>query len=407
MIGVSAYTGAQGSSPAVLPSPLPAGGQPGFALYVHWPFCRAKCPYCDFNSHVRDKVDQGRWRRALLAELEHFAAEVPGRTLDAIFFGGGTPSLMAPDTAADIIAVARDFWPSRDFEVTLEANPTSVEAGRLRGFRDAGVNRVSLGIQALDDRSLAFLGREHSARDGLSAIGLAAGLFDRFSFDLIYARPDQTAAEWHAELRTALGLARDHLSLYQLTIEPGTRFHSLQAAGRLAIPDDETQAGLWEVTQTLTAAAGLQAYEVSNHARPGSESRHNLVYWRSGDWLGVGPGAHGRLTSGAGRIGTETLRLPEAWLRQVEARGHGEKPRTPLSPEDQVAELLLMGLRLGEGVSIDRLERAAAACPADPIDRQAYERMVGHGLLSLDEGRLKATQAGRQRLTAVLASLLR
>jgi oxygen-independent coproporphyrinogen-3 oxidase len=324
-----------------------------------------------------------------------------------VFFGGGTPSLMAPETVAEVIATARRHWPGGEVEVTLEGNPTSVEAGRLRAFRDAGVNRVSLGVQALDDASLAFLGREHSAREALAAVELAAGLFERRSFDLIYARPEQTAAAWRAELRTALGFAGDHLSLYQLTIEPGTRFHTLHEAGRLAMPDDEVQAELWELTQELTAAAGLPAYEVSNHARPGGECRHNLVYWRSGDWLGVGPGAHGRLTLPDGRTGTEAVRLPEAWLRQIETLGHGEKPRAPLSAEDEVTELLLMGLRLGEGVELARLERAAASCAGDPIDRDAFDRLCAGGLLRRDGGRLVATPSGRQRLSAVLARLLR
>ena len=379
----------------------------GFALYVHWPFCRAKCPYCDFNSHVRDAVEQGRWRRALLGELERLAAETPGRRLDAIFFGGGTPSLMAPETAADLIALARDRWPAAAApEVTLEANPTSVEAGRLRAFRDAGVDRVSLGVQALDDADLARLGREHSARDALAAVALAAELFSRFSFDLIYARPGQTVAAWTAELRRALAVADGHLSLYQLTVEPGTRFHSLQASGRLELPDDELQAELWAVTQAATAAAGLAAYEVSNHARPGAECRHNLVYWRSGDWVGIGPGAHGRLTQGDERIATAALRLPEAWLRQVETRGHGETPRTTLTAHDRLTELLLMGLRLEEGVALDRVEALAAACGRDPLDRAALARLRDGGLLRDADGRLTVTPAGRQRLSALLARLL-
>jgi oxygen-independent coproporphyrinogen-3 oxidase len=405
MIAVSAYTAEQGAA-GPLPSP-PAAAEAGFGLYVHWPFCLAKCPYCDFNSHVRDGVDQDRWRRALLVELERLAAETRGRRLDAVFFGGGTPSLMAPETAAELIAAARRYWPAADVEVTLEANPTSVEAARLRAFRDAGVNRVSLGVQALDDASLAFLGREHSAKDALAAVELAAGLFGRFSFDLIYARPGQTETAWKAELRTALGFAGDHLSLYQLTIEPGTRFHTLHATGRLAMPDDDAQARLWELTQELTAAAGLPAYEISNHARPGGECRHNLVYWRSGDWLGVGPGAHGRLTLEGSRIGTEAVRLPEAWLRQIETEGHGEKPRTPLSAEDRITELLLMGLRLGEGVELARVEQAAEACASDPIDRAALDRLCRDGLLRRHDGRLVATADGRQRLSAVLARLLR
>ena len=390
-------------SPAL---PQPAA-DPGFALYVHWPFCRAKCPYCDFNSHVREAVPQERWRRALVGELERLAPEAPGRRLRSIFFGGGTPSLMPPETAAAVIEAAGRLWPADPRpEVTLEANPTSVEADRLRAFRQAGVDRVSLGVQALDAASLALLGREHSAAEALAAVELAAGLFERFSFDLIYARPGQTVASWDAELGRALALARGHLSLYQLTIEPGTRFFTLHEAGRLAMPDDELQADLWELTQDRLAGAGLPAYEVSNHAAPGQECRHNLVYWRSGDWLGIGPGAHGRLTRVEARIATEAVRLPEAWLRQVEERGHGEKPRTTLSPEDRLEELLLMGLRLAEGVGLDRLEALAAPCP-DALDREAMARLVEAGLLATADGRLAATPAGRQRLSSVLARLLR
>jgi putative oxygen-independent coproporphyrinogen III oxidase len=357
---------------------------------------------------VREQVDVARWGRALLSELDRLAAETPDRGLDSIFFGGGTPSLMPPDITADVIEAARRHWPSDEPpEITLEANPTSAEAGRLRDFKQAGVNRLSLGVQALDDASLAFLGREHSAREALAAVELAAGLFERFSFDLIYARPGQTAASWATELCHALAHARDHLSVYQLTIEPGTRFFGLREAGRLTLPDDDTQAELWELTQNVLGEAGLFAYEVSNHARLGAECRHNLVYWRSGDWLGIGPGAHGRLTLEGERVATEAVRLPEAWLRQVETRGHGEKPRTLLTPEDRLTELLLMGLRLAEGLPLEPLERAAAACTADPLDRPALARLRAAGLLEGNDERLVATPSGRQRLSSVLATLLR
>ena len=379
----------------------------GFALYVHWPFCRAKCPYCDFNSHVRDGVDHGRWRRALLAELDRLAVETPGRGLDSIFFGGGTPSLMAPETVAAVIDRARTHWPSAGLpEITLEANPTSVEAGRLRAFRDAGVNRVSLGVQALDDASLAALGREHSAAEALAAVELAGSLFERFSFDLIYARPGQTAAAWAGELRRALGFAGGHLSVYQLTIEPGTRFWGLQQRGRLRLPDDDVQGELYELTQDILGQAGLAAYEISNHAAPGEACRHNLVYWRSGDWLGVGPGGHGRLGLGGDRLATEAVRLPEAWLRQVETRGHGEKPRLALSAEDRLTELLLMGLRLAEGVPVGRIEALAGRPLALAVDGQTLRRLEDAELLRTDGGRLAATAAGRQRLSSILAALL-
>ena len=395
---------------------LPAGaagfGQPagaaGFGLYVHWPFCRAKCPYCDFNSHVRQGVDHARWQRALLGELDRLAAETAGRRLDSLFFGGGTPSLMAPETVAAVIGRAQAHWPNgMPVEVTLEANPTSVEAGRLRAFREAGVNRVSLGVQALDDASLDRLGREHSAGEALAAVELAGSLFERFSFDLIYARPGQTPAAWAAELARALRFAAGHLSVYQLTIEPGTRFFTLEAQGRLRLPNDDVQGELYELTQDLLGAAGLPAYEISNHAKPGEACRHNLVYWRSGDWLGVGPGAHGRLTLDGQRWSTEAVRLPEAWLRQVEALGHGEKPRRALDAEDRLAELMLMGLRLAEGVPVAGIEAAAGLPLAQALDAGALRRFADAGLLDLAGGRLAATAAGRQRLSAILASLLR
>ncbi|HET6467346.1 MAG TPA: radical SAM family heme chaperone HemW [Geminicoccaceae bacterium] len=380
---------------------------PGFALYVHWPFCRAKCPYCDFNSHVRAGVDHARWARALLAELDHFAALTPGRRLGSIFFGGGTPSLMAPATVAAVIDRAAVRWAmAPDIEITLEANPTSVEAERFRGFRSAGVNRVSLGVQALDDTALRTLGREHTAAEALAAVGLAAATFPRFSFDLIYARPEQAVAAWEAELHAALGHAGGHLSLYQLTLEPGTRFHALHRAGALEVPGDEVQADLYELTQAILDDAGLPAYEISNHARPGEESRHNLVYWRYGDYVGIGPGAHGRLTVDGARLATRTRRAPEAWLAAVESSGHAEEPRETVSRPEQVAELLMMGLRLGEGVPLARLEAVAGIPWRRAVDARALDGLVAAGHLTLGPDTLTATPSGRQRLGAVLARLL-
>ncbi len=303
------------SSSTVRDGPLDDLEPPPFAVYVHWPFCKAKCPYCDFNSHVRAAIDQAAWQRALLAELDHYADRTPGRTVSSVFFGGGTPSLMAPATAAALIERIGQRWVlAGDAEITLEANPTSVEAERFRDFRAAGVNRASLGVQALDPAALTFLGRGHSVGEAIAAIALARRQFPRFSFDLIYARPGQEPAQWDAELKQALSLAGDHLSLYQLTIEKGTAFHTAHARGDFAIPDDDRAGMLYELTQLRLNEAGLPSYEISNHARPGGESRHNLVYWRYGDYVGIGPGAHGRLTLGGAKVATRQLRLPETWL---------------------------------------------------------------------------------------------
>ncbi|MGO1080182.1 radical SAM family heme chaperone HemW [Inquilinus sp. CA228] len=380
---------------------------PGFALYVHWPFCRSKCPYCDFNSHVREQVEHERWRRALLAELDHFADLTPGRTLTSIFFGGGTPSLMQPATVAAVIDRAAERWGlAPDIEITLEANPTSVESHLFAGFRAAGVNRVSLGVQALDEASLRFLGRNHSAEEALAAVGLAARHFDRFSFDLIYARPGQTVAGWTAELRRALDHAVGHISAYQLTIEQGTRFHTLYSRGELVLPDEDTQAALYEATAEVLGAAGLPGYEISNHARPGEESRHNLTYWRYGDYVGVGPGAHGRLTLNDGKWGTRTHRAPEVWLERVEAAGHAEHGREAVPPEARRDEMLMMGLRLAEGVPKSRIADESGLPFDRAIDRRRLDRLVAGGFLAEDLDRLTATPAGRQRLDAVLAALL-
>jgi putative oxygen-independent coproporphyrinogen III oxidase len=382
---------------------------PGFGIYVHWPFCRAKCPYCDFNSHVSAEVDHARWARALVAEIERHAAEIGLRTLRSIFFGGGTPSLMAPETVAAVIerATARFAPAAPDLEVTLEANPTSSEADGFRAFRAAGVNRVSLGVQALDDAALRFLGREHSTAEALAAVDLAACLFDRFSFDLIYGRPGQIAADWAAELTRALGHADGHLSVYQLTIELGTRFELLQRTGALVMPADDVQADLYELTQECLAGAGLPAYEISNHARPGEACRHNLLYWRSGEWLGIGPGAHGRLDLDDQRFATEAWRRPRVWLERTERLGSGERTRLGLTAAERVEELLVMGLRLVEGVDLARVAAAAGGPAADGLDPAALDRFVADGLLQLRAGRLVATAAGRQRLDALLAALVR
>ncbi len=383
---------------------LPAG--PGFGLYVHWPFCRAKCPYCDFNSHVAPSVDDAPWTRALTAEIDRHALELGPRRLASIFFGGGTPSLMAPATVAAVIERALAlFAPAADLEITLEANPTSVEASRLAGFRAVGVNRVSLGVQALDDRALRRLGREHSAAEALAAVDLAARLFPRFSFDLIYGRPDQTLTGWRRELERALDHVDGHLSAYQLTIEPGTRFHLLHQTGQLPMPDGDLQADFYEVTQERLEAAGLPAYEISNHARPGEACRHNLIYWRSDEWAGIGPGAHGRLNLGGERVATEAWRLPKTWLERVEQAGSGERRRTLLTREEQLEELLVMGLRLAEGIDLARLE-VLADRPIDRwLDRAALARFVADGWLSLTNGRLVPTAKGRQRLSGILAGL--
>lgn len=381
---------------------------PGFALYVHWPFCASKCPYCDFNSHVREKVDQPRWAEALLRELDHFADLTPGRTLTSVFFGGGTPSLMPPSTVEAILKRADERWGlPAGTEVTLEANPTSVEADKFRAFRAAGVNRVSLGIQALNEADLKALGRRHSADEALTAIGLARSIFPRYSFDLIYARPGQTVAVWRDELSRALDHAVGHLSLYQLTIEEGTQFHTLHARGELVLPEEEVQGDLYAVTQEVLGQAGLPAYEVSNHARPGEESRHNLTYWRYGDYVGIGPGAHGRLTlPGQGKVATRTHRAPEIWLDRALAAGTGAKPFEPVAAVDRLTEMLMMGLRLSEGVVLDRVMAETGRPLSDWIDPSRLDGLIRHAMLIQRNGVLAATLDGRQRLNGVLSRLL-
>ncbi len=379
----------------------------GFGLYIHWPFCRSKCPYCDFNSHVEGRVDHDSWQKALLSELDHVADAVGHRPLTSIFFGGGTPSLMAPKTAEVLIQRAIErFGADADIEITLEANPTSAERQRLADFKNAGVNRLSLGVQALDDRALRFLGREHSAKEALAAVDHAAKLFSRFSFDLIYARPGQTLDAWSAELKRALGHAGGHLSVYQLTIEPGTRFFNLHRRGQLKLPEDDLQADMFELTRDMLTAAGLPPYEISNHAAEGEACRHNLVYWQAGDYAGIGPGAHGRLMIGDQRFATSTERMPRAWLEQVLTSGHGELPREPISRDEQVVEMLLMGLRLDDGIDITRLERMGGRPLRETLNAKAIERFEEEGWIDVSGQRLRATAAGLARLNAIIGALL-
>jgi putative oxygen-independent coproporphyrinogen III oxidase len=373
------------------------------ALYIHWPFCVSKCPYCDFNSHVRAGVDEGQWRDALLADMAHEAALMPGRPLSSIFFGGGTPSLMPPATVAALIAAAEHHWGfAPDIEITLEANPSSVEAARFADLAAAGVNRVSLGLQSLDDAALAFLGRAHGVSEGLAALETAQRHFARVNFDLIYALPGQSLADWQAMLARALGFGTGHLSLYQLTIEPGTRFATLHAQGKLAATDPDHAADLFEVTRALTAAAGLPAYEISNHARPGEESRHNLTYWRYGDYLGIGPGAHGRRLKQA----TTRHRKPENWLAGVAARGHGLAAEDDLSPESRATEALLMGLRLSEGVDLDRIATRTGLPAEVLVDAGAVTRLTRLGLIEATPPRLRVTPAGMLLLDAILPEVV-
>ena len=383
---------------------MPDDGQTAFGVYIHWPFCLSKCPYCDFNSHVRrEPIDEVRFVRAFTTEIASTAACVPGRTVSTIFFGGGTPSLMQPTTIAAVLdAIAQHWRVAPDAEVTLEANPTSVEATRFRGYRAAGVNRVSLGVQALDDRVLTELGRLHSAREALNAVGVARSVFDRYSFDLIYARPSQTPREWANELKQALAEAGEHLSLYQLTIEPDTPFWALHAAGKLHTPDDETARALYDTTQEVCTAHGLPAYEISNHARRGGECRHNLVYWRAHEYAGIGPGAHGRLDIGGDRHATATEKRPEAWLTRVEATGSGLVADDPLTREELSDEFLLMGLRLAEGIDVARY----AAVSGRPLDPARIATLREHGLIETTSGgRLRVTMNGFPVLDAVVADL--
>ena len=376
-------------------------------VYVHWPFCKSKCPYCDFNSHVRDGVEQTRWRDALLRELEHAAREAPGQRVETVFFGGGTPSLMPPETVGAVIDRIRTLWDSApEVEVTLEANPTSVEAGRFAALAEAGVNRVSLGVQALDAGSLKFLGREHSTDEALDALDTARRHFARYSFDLIYARPGQTPEAWAAELERALALAGEHLSLYQLTIERGTRFFTDHARGAFVLPDEEAAASMFEATQMRLAAAGLPAYEISNHARPGAACRHNLIYWRYQDYVGIGPGAHGRFAEGETKRATRRSSGPEAWLDAVERAGHGTAETTVVAGQDLVEEALMMGLRLADGIDRATFASVTGADPVAALGEARLAPLVKAGFLEIEPDRLRATASGRQRLNALLERLI-
>lgn len=378
-----------------------------FGIYVHWPFCRSKCPYCDFNSHVRERIDEAAWRDALVRAIDLQAARTPGRTVDSVFFGGGTPSLMDPKTTAAVLErIARNWSLSVDAEITLEANPTSAEAKSFAGFRAAGVNRLSLGVQALDAASLKFLGRQHDAEEARAAIALASRHFQRYSFDLIYARPGQTVAAWRAELAEAVAMAADHLSVYQLTIEQGTAFYAAHARGDFHLPDEDLADDLFDATQADLAAMGLPAYEISNHARPGSESRHNKVYWRYGDYVGVGPGAHGRLTLDGEKLATRQIKAPELWLTSLQEGGDGMAEEVPTPREDRLTEMLMMGLRLVEGIPRERFVLEAGGEPEAVLDPRGLADLIDGGFVTLDEARLTATAKGRPVLNAVLAKLL-
>ncbi len=389
------------------------------ALYIHWPFCLAKCPYCDFNSHVRDRIPQARFAAALRTELAWEAARLGPREVGSIFFGGGTPSLMEPAAVAALIAdAARLFTLAPDCEITLEANPTSVEAGRLAAFRDAGVNRVSLGVQSLNETDLRLLGRQHSADQAVAALEMARRLFPRLTFDLIYARPGQTLDAWRAELRAALDLAADHLSLYQLTIEPGTGFEALHRSGAIVLPDNETGAALYQATAEEAARHGMAAYEISNYARPGAESRHNLAYWRYTDYAGIGPGAHGRVTRpdtgsdthpdkrGDTLAATRRHRAPEVWADRVEADGHGTTREDALTPIERGREMLLMGLRLAEGIDEARFAARTGLAMDACVDHDVLGRAIDAGYLLRESGVLRTLPEGALRLDALLGALV-
>jgi len=373
------------------------------ALYIHWPFCISKCPYCDFNSHVRESVDQDIWRTALLTDMEHEAALTKGRPLTSIFFGGGTPSLMPPTTVAALIEAAEMRWGfADDIEITLEANPSSVEAARFADLAKAGVNRVSLGLQSLDDAALAFLGRAHSVAESLDALAIAQQHFARVNIDLIYARPDQSAEQWERELRQALSYGTDHMSLYQLTIEPGTRFETMVRTGQFLPADNDDAATLYDMTQSISAAAGLPAYEISNHARPGSESRHNLSYWRYDDYIGIGPGAHGRRLN----IATQRHKKPENFLSAIDRNGHALASEEPLDSASRATEALLMGLRLAEGICVDRLSQKTGIAPEILLDTDAVDRIAKLNLIRRDGNRVIITSQGMPLLDAILPEIV-
>jgi putative oxygen-independent coproporphyrinogen III oxidase len=382
-------------------------GDDALALYVHWPFCLSRCPYCDFNAHVRETIDQTRWRDALLAELSYWAKDTPSRTLTSIFFGGGTPSLMDPTTVEAVINDAAKHWSfADDIEITLEANPTSIEAAKFTDLRAAGVNRVSIGVQALDNDALKFLGRGHDRDQALAALKLAERTFPQFSFDLIYARPRQTSKAWINELREALSLAGNHLSLYQLTIEKGTPFYADERAGEFILPEEDNAAELFDVTQNICDQHGLPAYEISNHARPGSECRHNITYWEGGDYVGAGPGAHGRLTINNTVYATEQIPGPENWLEEVETSGHATRNRTPIDAGGRIEEIFMMGLRLTKGLSRDVFWARTGMELEDALEPRRLRPLLTANYLVLDNSGLRATAEGRLRLNAILAALL-
>ena len=392
-----------------------AGGfvpdQCSLGLYVHWPFCKSKCPYCDFNSHVQIEIDEAHWCAALLSEIEHYATLSPGRRLETVFFGGGTPSLMKPETVAAVIDKARASWqPADDIEITLEANPTSVEAAKLQAFGAAGVTRLSLGVQSFEPDGLVALGREHGVGEAIAAIEIAQSLFARTSFDLIYARPGQTPAAWRDELTHALGHVRrdgsGHLSVYQLAIEPGTAFHADHRRGALSLPCEDDQVAMFEDTQDRLEAAGLSAYEVSNHAAPGMACRHNLIYWHSADYVGVGPGAHGRITTRGTTTAYAQRRAPQAWRDDVGANGHATESARPIDPPERLEEVVMMGLRLAAGLPRGRFIALTGAAPEDALDPAVLDRLADGGFIENDANGLRATAAGRMRLDSVLAALL-
>ena len=397
--------------PALKARDVSAGERPDgrpFGIYIHWPFCLSKCPYCDFNSHVAASVDHDQWRRSLIAELDHFATKTGPREVTSVFFGGGTPSLMVPTTTASLLDhIAKRWSLTNDAEITLEANPGAVDMERFQGFRAAGVNRLSIGVQALDDAMLKFLGRKHDQQEALRALDIARANFDRMSFDLIYARPGQTVAEWEAELKRALSFGTEHLSVYQLTIEENTGFAGSYKRGEFALPDDDTAAALFTVTREICAAAGLPAYEVSNHARPGAECRHNLLYWQGGEWLGIGPGAHGRLRDEDGLMrATRQWRNPSRWLDTVAAQGHGTEDETVVLPEEYELELVMMGLRLDAGISAPRFQRQTGRPLVQALDPDGLKILSENGMVAWRGDYLCATDAGMAVLNAVLARLL-
>ena len=394
-------------------------------IYIHWPFCKSKCPYCDFNVHVHDSIDQEAWKNAYVRALGHYAERFPERRIVSVFLGGGTPSLMPVETVGEILKTISNSWMlAQDAEVTLEANPTSVEAEKFRGFREAGINRVSLGVQSLDDEQLKFLGRKHSAKEAVQAIETARKIFDRYSFDLIYARPGQTLQEWETELRGALAHVDGHMSLYQLTIERSTPFYLAHEQGKFTMPAQELAADFYTLTQEIMEGAGLPAYEVSNHAKPGQESRHNRLYWEYGDYIGVGPGAHGRISVSSNIVSNDDImddllddanrykvairdhQAPNVWLDRVDLKGHGGHPEQPLTPREKLLEALMMGLRLREGITLKQLRAKSGIDPADALHPKKLKQAVSEGWMVKDAKRLQLTREGWLRLNSLVPFIL-